>query len=213
MKTIRVFLVDDHHVVCEGLRRMLELEHELSVVGEAQSGEEALTKLRQTPADVVLLDVRLGGIDGIETLHRLKELLPDVKILMLTSYGDEYLTPSLEAGATGYLLKRANREELVKAIHDALQGGRPIDSLVTTSLLNRMQSQRTSSGNLPSPREIQILQFIAAGWANKQIAQELCISEQTVKNHMGNVFDKLNANDRTHAVTIALRKGLITNPA
>ncbi|MFQ5874253.1 MAG: response regulator transcription factor, partial [Dehalococcoidia bacterium] len=128
MNKIRVFLVDDHYVVCEGLRRMLEQEEELSVVGEAHTGEEALAKLRDTSADVVLLDVRLAGMDGIETLRELKASQPDLRVIMLTSYGDEYLSPSIEAGATGYLLKRANRTEMVKAIHEALQGGAPLDS-------------------------------------------------------------------------------------
>ena len=131
MEKIRAFLIDDHYVVCEGLRTMLEQEEELCVVGEAHSGEEALTKLNETPSDVVLLDVRMAGMDGIETLRAIKASQPDLKVIMLTSYGDEYLTPSIEAGANGYLLKRANRAEMVRAIREAVQGGAPLDSLVT----------------------------------------------------------------------------------
>ena len=116
MSKIRVFLVDDHLMVCEGLRRMLEHEDDIVVVGDAQSGEDALCRLRETRADVVLMDVRLNGMDGIETVRRLRVEAPDSKVIMLTSHGDQYLGSSIDAGATGYLLKRANRDEMVKAI-------------------------------------------------------------------------------------------------
>ena len=212
MSQIRVFLVDDHYVVCEGLRRMLEQEEDLCVVGEAQSGEEALAKLEDTPTDVVLLDVRMAGMDGIETLRELKRLHPDLKVIMLTSHGDEYLSPSIEAGATGYLLKRANRAEMVKAIREAVQGGAPLDSLVTPGLLRRLRNPSQSLSTRLSPRETQVLELVAAGLSNKGIANRLGVTETTIKNQMTSVLQKLDANDRTHAVTIALRRGWIANP-
>ena len=212
MEKIRAFLIDDHYVVCEGLRTMLEQEEELCVVGEAHSGEEALTKLNETPSDVVLLDVRMAGMDGIETLRAIKASQPDLKVIMLTSYGGEYLTPSIEAGANGYLLKRANRAEMVRAIREAVQGGAPLDSLVTPGLLDRLRNTPQSSGPLLSARETQVLELAAVGLSNKKIARELGVTQTTIKNHMTSVLQKLDANDRTHAVTIALRKGWISNP-
>lgn len=212
MSKVRVFLVDDHYVVCEGLRRMLEQEDDLCVVGEAHSGEEAIARLRESPADVVLMDVRLGGIDGIETLRSLKASQSDVKVIMLTSYGDEYLSASIEAGATGYLLKRANRAEMIKAIREAVQGGAPLDSLVTLGLLKQLRNHSQYRGAGLSPRETQVLELVAAGLGNKEIASNLGRMETTIKNQMTSIMQKLNANDRTHAVTIALRKGWISNP-
>ena len=213
MDKIRVFIVDDHYMVCEGLRRMLEHEKDICVVGDAQSGEEALSCLREVEADVVLMDVRLEGIDGIETLRRLKAERPGSKLIMLTSYGDEYLGPSIEAGATGYLLKRANREEMITAIHEAANGGAPVDSQVTLSLLDRLRSGSASLDPATlSPRERQLLELVAAGLSNKEIAARQGVTEPTIKKRMSYVMQKLSASDRTHAVTIALRRGWIANP-
>ena len=211
MSDIRVFLVDDHHVVCQGLRRMLELEEDISIAGEAQSGEEALATLGTVAADVVLLDVRLSGMDGIETLRRLKAEHPGLKVIMLTSHGDEYLGPAIEAGATGYLLKRANKVEMVKAIHEAVNGGAPLDALVTPGLLQRLRNP--TNGNPLSPRETEVLELAAAGLGNVGIAHGLGLSQTTIKNHMTSILQKLSANDRTHAVTIALGKSWIANPS
>ena len=211
MSGIRVFLVDDHVVVCQGLRQMLE-EDDIRVVGEAQSGEEALATLRHTEADVVLLDVRMAMMDGIETLRRLKLDHPHLKVIMLTSYGDEYLSAALEAGATGYLLKRAHTAEMVNAIREAFAGGSPLDSQVTRGLIDRLRGP-SGGAILLSGREKEVLELAAAGMSNRGIAETLVVAETTVKNHMTSIRDKLDANDRTHAVTIALRHGWISNPA
>ena len=213
MSKIRVFLVDDHSVLCYGISQMLEQEVDLSVVGEAQSGEEALARLREVSTDVVLMDIQLkGGMDGIDTLRRLKALKPEIKVIMLTSYGDEYINASLEAGATGYLLKRANRAEMVKAIREAAQGGAPLDSLVTPGLLERLRNPSKNRDIPISSREAEVLELAAAGLSNKDIAGSLSVSNTTIKNHMTSILRKLDANDRTHAVTISLRKGWISNP-
>ena len=212
MSNIRVFLVDDHYVVCEGLRRMLEQEEELCVVGDAESGEEAIDRLRDNPADVVLLDGRLGGMDGIEALRKLKISQPELKVIMLTSYGEEFMSPAIEAGADGFLLKRGNRAEMVKAIHEVMQGGRPLDSLVISGLLNGLRNSSRRPEVSLSGRELQILELAAGGLSNREIAGELDITEQTVKNHITSILRKLDVNDRTHAVTVALRKGWISNP-
>lgn len=212
MSDIRVFLVDDHYVVCEGLTKMLEQEHDIRVIGEAQSGEVALAKLRDAPADVVLLDVRLGGMDGIDTLRSLKQEHPRLKVIMLTSYGDEYLAVSVDAGADGYLLKRANRAEMVKAIHEVMDGGVPLDSLVTPGLLDRLRSATLRPVQELSPREADLLELAAAGLSNKQIADKVGISEPSVKKRMSSIMQTLGASDRTHAVAIALRRSWISNP-
>lgn len=212
MNKIRVFLVDDHYVVCEGLRRMLEQEEQLAVVGDAYSGESALTRLQENSADVVLLDARLEGIDGIETLRQLKATSPELKVIMLTSYGEEFLGPAIEAGADGFLLKRSNRAEMVKAIHDVIEGGRPVDSLVMPNLLQGLQNAQKGPEVSLSCRELEVLEHAAAGLSNKEIAQKLEIADQTVKNHITSALRKLGVNDRTHAVMVALRKGWISNP-
>lgn len=212
MSEIRVFLVDDHFVVCEGLRRMLEQEDMLSVVGDAESGEEALERVGDAEADVVLLDARMTGMDGIETLKKLKESHPQLKVIMLTSYGDEFLTPAVEAGADGLFLKRGNRDEMVKGIHEVVKGGKSFDSSVIPSLLLGLQKSSQPEEVTLSNRELQVLELAAAGLSNKEIAECLEITDQTVKNHITAILRKLNVNDRTHAVTIALSKGWITNP-
>ena len=212
MNKIRVFLVDDHYVARYGLRLMLEQEEDLRVVGEAQSGEEALVILEQTPADVVMMDVQLPGMDGIKTLQKLKASRPNVKVIMLTSFGDEYLIPSLEAGATGYLVKRANRTEMAKAIREAAQGGAPLDALATAGLVDQFRDLYQDRRVPITSREAQVLQLAAAGLSNKAIASMLTLSVTTIKNHVTSILRKLDANDRTHAVTISLRKGWISNP-
>ena len=213
MDKIRVFLVDDHFIVCEGLQRMLEQEEDIRVVGEAHSGEEAIPALAHTTVDVVLLDIRMSGMDGIETLIGLKSQSPDLKVIMLTSHGDEYLAAAIEAGANGYLLKRANREEMVKAIREAARGGAPLDSQVTPALLRRLRDPVQSSGAPLSPRETEVLELAAQGLGNAAIAHDLVVSQTTVKNHMTSIMQKLNANDRTHAVTIALGRRWISIPS
>ena len=187
---------------------MLEQEEDLTVVGEAQTGEQAVAVLKVTPVDIVLLDIRMPGMDGIDTLRALKRSLPDLTVIMLTSYGDEYLSPSIDAGANGYMLKRANRAEMVKAIREAVDGGAPLDSQVTPGLINRLRNPTQPL----SPREAEVLQLVASGHSNKAIGFELGVSPTTTKNHLTSIMQKLDANDRAHAVTIALRKGWIPNP-
>ena len=210
-KEIRVFLVDDHYVVCEGLRRMLEQEEAFCVVGDADSCEDALSLLQGVSTDVVLLDARLGGIDGIETLRRIKISHPHLKVIMLTSYGEEFLGAAIEAGADGFLLKKGNREEIVNAIYQVVQGGTPVDTSVISNLLYGLQ-KASRTGRSLSGREVEVLELAAAGLSNKEIAQDLEITDQTVKNHVTSILRKLDVNDRTHAVTIALSKGWISNP-
>jgi len=216
MAKIRVFVVDDHPVVCDGIRRMLETEPDIQVVGEAHSAEEAIGKIPSLDPHVVLMDVRLPGMDGIDAVRYLKRVESGLNIIVLTSYGDEYLAQAVEAGATGYLLKRAGRDELIRAIRATWEGECPIDPSLTHQLFTEFadlakSKRRFSSVESPlSSRETQILQQIAQGKSNKEVAQSLNISERTVKNHITSILSKLNAHDRTQAVLAALRKNLIS---
>ena len=184
----------------------------MRVTGEAESGEAALALLREVSADVVLLDIKMPGIDGIETLVRLKKARPDVKVLMLTSYGDEFLMSAIQAGAEGYLLKWADQADLVKAVRETFEGGSPLDPQVTPGVLEHLRSPSTHNANQLSPRETQTLELVAAGLSNKEIAADLGVTPPTVKNHVTSILRKLDVSSRTHAMTVGLRMGWIVNP-
>lgn len=216
MAKIQVFIVDDHPVVCEGIRHMLEVDSDIQVVGEAYSGEEATAKIPSVSPDIVLMDVRLPSMDGIEAVRYLKRICPGINIIVLTSYGDEYLAQAVEAGATGYLLKKAGRNELVRAVRATSKGESPIDPSLSRELLTEFvnlaayRRKLASSSSRLAPRETKILGYVAQGNSNKQIAHRLGLSEQTVKNYLTSIMSKLHASDRTQAVVIGLRKRLIS---
>ena len=213
MAKIRVFVVDDHPVVCDGIRHMLEVEDDIEVVGEAYSGEEAIVRIPPLSPDIVLMDVRLPGMDGIEAVHHLKRVQPSIDIIVLTSYGNEYLAQAVEAGATGYLLKRVGRDELIRAIRVTYEGESIIDPSLSRELFTEFASLRRQSvisGSPLSPREVEILGHVAQGKSNKQIALILGISEITIRNRLSSIMNKLGASDRTHAVVIGLRNSWIS---
>ena len=214
MKRIRVFLVDDHPIVCEGLRSVLEADDGIEVVGEAHTGEDAIVQIPSSSANIVLMDVKLPGIDGIEALRELLRIKRSLVIIVLTSFGGEHVVRAVDAGAKGYLLKGISGQELIKAIYEAYDGNSIIDPVVTGQLLVgfmrlRGRGRMGPNGSPLSPRETQILEFAARGNANKRIAQRLNISEQTVKSDFSSILRKLEANDRTHAVVIGLRNSWI----
>jgi len=214
MKRIRVFLVDDHPVVRAGLRAVLEADNEIEVVGEAGTGEDAIAKIPPSQANIVLMDVKLPGIDGVETVKELLKVKPNLVVLILTSFGGDHVVQAVEAGAKGYLLKGISGQDLIKAIYEAYQGKSPIDPIVTGQLViefMRKKGSRTSgtNGSPLTPREARILEYVARGNPNKRIAERLNISEQTVKNCFSTIMKKLGANDRTHAVVIGLRNNWI----
>ena len=213
MAKISVFIVDDHPVVCDGIRHMLEVEDDIRVVGEAHSGEEAITKTPLLSPDIILMDVRLPGMDGIEAVRHLKRVQPDIKIIVLTSYGDEYLAQAVEAGATGYLLKRTGRDKLIRAIRATYEGESIIDPSLSRELFTEFASLRRQiviSGSPLSPRDAGILERVAQGKSNKEIANILRINEYTVRNHLSAIMSKLDASDRTHTVVIGLRNNWIS---
>ncbi|MFE2957137.1 response regulator [Nocardia tengchongensis] len=204
---ITVMLVDDHPMVREGLRGMLEAEADLTVSGEAGSGTEALALATTVRPDVVLMDLRMPGGDGVEATERILAILPETRIIVVTTYETESdILRAVEAGAAGYLLKDASRVELANAIRAAARGETVLAPTVADRLVNRLR--RPAQPTL-SARELQVLARVAMGETNADIGHELHISEATVKTHLLRVFSKLEVSDRTAAVTTAMARGLL----
>lgn len=211
--TIKILIADDHPVVREGLMSMLNRQEDFEVVGEAKDGVEAVNKTKELAPDVVLMDLRMPELDGVEAIHQIKAARPHTHIIILTTYSDdEYIFHGIEAGARAYLLKDAPREELFKAIRTVYRGESLIQPVVATKLLDRLTelSRRAPSGEELSERELEVLRLMAKGSANKEISAQLSISQSTVKTHISSIFQKLGVNDRTGAVTDALKKGIIS---
>ncbi len=212
MEAIKILIADDHPVVREGLIAMLSREVDFKVVGEAKDGVEAVNKARELSPDVVLMDLRMPEMDGVEAMRQIRSAMPDIKFIILTTYSDDdYIFSGIEAGARAYLLKDAPREDLFKAIRSVYRGESLIQPVVASKLLDRFSqlSRRTPSGEELSERELEVLCLMAKGAANKEISAELNIAQSTVKTHITNIFQKLGVNDRTEAVTQALKKGII----
>ena len=212
MEAIRILIADDHPVVREGLFAMLSRESDFEVVGEARDGVEAVNKAKELSPEVVLMDLRMPELDGVEAMNQIKSAKPETKFIILTTYSDdEYIFRGIEAGARGYLLKDAPREELFKAIRAVHRGESLIQPVVASKILDRLTelSRRAPSGEELSERELEVLRLMAKGAANKEIGVELSIAQSTVKTHISTIFQKLGVNDRTEAVTEALKKGII----
>ncbi len=209
MDTIRILLVDDHQVVREGLRRMLELEADLEVVGEAGDAKEVLTQVELLSPEVILMDIKMPGMDGIELTRQLKERQPSCSVIMLTLY-DEYLTQAIEAGAVGYLLKDIKREELVRAIRAVHQGRSPLNLSLSQDRLAELVAPAESQQRAYLPeRELAILRLIAGGVATKEIASQLFLSEASIKRSVRLIFEKLGVGNRSEAVSEAYKRRLI----
>lgn len=212
MEAIKILIADDHPVVREGLNAMLSREVDFEVVGEAKDGVEAVSIVKELKPDVVLMDLRMPEMDGVQAMRQIRLTDPDVKFIILTTYSDDdYIFSGIEAGARAYLLKDAPRDELFKAIRAVYKGESLIQPVVASKLLDRFSqlSRRTPSGEELSERELEVLRLMAKGAANKEISAELNIAQSTVKTHITNIFQKLAVNDRTEAVTQAIKKGLI----
>ena len=200
---IRVVVADDHAVVRQGLRTFLDLQDDMEVVGEAADGAEAVEQAERTAADVVLVDLVMPGVDGLEALRRLRERVPTARAIVLSSFiDDEKLLPAVRAGAAGYLLKDVQPQELVDAIRTVHAGGALLHPKVASRLLQEMSSDPLT------PREREVLALIGRGMANKVIARELSLSEKTVKAHVSSILAKLGVTDRTQAALYAVRAGL-----
>lgn len=207
---MRLVIVDDHRVVREGLRYMLGSDPDVEIVAEADSGEALLELLRTTEVDVVLLDVRMPGLGGLGTLEALSAEHPDVRVLMLTMHDEPaYLRRAVELGAAGYLLKSAGRDEVLRGLRTVAAGGVFVQGDLMRTLVAEVAGEREGSDRLLSPREREVLQLVADGLENKQIARHLGIAEATVKGYLRDVFERLGVSGRAEAVAVALRLGLI----
>lgn len=208
----RVMLVDDHAVVRQGLRTFLDLQDDITVVGEAKDGVEALQIVQELEPDVVLMDLVTPRMDGIETVRRMKALRPHIQIIVLTSFGDDQkVFAAIRAGATGFLLKDVSPQDLAAAIHAARRGEASLAPGIATKLLQEIAigSNPAAEEHTLTEREYAVLALIAQGRSNRQISEELTISEKTVKTHVSNILTKLHLEDRTQAAIYALKEGLV----
>ena len=215
MAEIRILIVDDHEMVRDGLSVMMEREDDFTVVGEAKNGLEAVEQAKALRPDVVLMDLRMPEMDGVEAMRQIRAEQDDVKFLVLTTYDtDEYIFDAIEAGAKGYLLKDTSREELFKAVRTVNRGESLIEPGVVSRLLDRLTDLSRQAAQGPdhlalSERELEVLRLIARGSANKQIEGDLSITENTVKTHVANILQQLDVGHRTEAVTKAISQGII----
>ena len=214
MDVIKVMIVDDHIVVRDGLASMMGRRKDFAVVGQASDGVEAVEKALELRPDVILMDLRMPEMDGVEAMRRIRADNADVNFIVLTTFdSDEYIFEAIEAGAKAYLLKDASRDELFRAVQAVNSGESLIEPGVASRVLDRLAQlsrQRSEpAGSVLSGREVEVLQLMARGSANKEIAASLSVSESTVKTHVANIFTKLDVSHRTEAVTEALQKGII----
>lgn len=212
---IKIVIVDDHALLREGLAKILSLESRFLIVGEASCGEEAVELTRTLKPDVVLMDINMPGLNGIEATKIIKEEMPQVGIIALTIHEDEeYIFELVRAGVSGYILKDIQPEQLIKAIIDVAEGKTAIQPNITAKLLgefNRLSDRKTKtfSHDQLTTRELEVIKLIAQGMPNKEIAHTLYISEKTVKNHITNIFRKLNVEDRTQAALFAVKNKIV----
>jgi DNA-binding NarL/FixJ family response regulator len=202
---IRILIVDDHPVVCSGLTSMLSVQAGIEVIGSASSGEEALAIVQRDHPDLMLLDLRMPGMDGIGVLNALKKMERAPRVMVLTSFEkEEDIYRAIRAGAHGYLLKDTSESEMIAAINILFAGKRYIPRHIAARLTDRMMRSDLTA------RELQILELLAQGSTNKQIAGTLSISDNTVRHHVNNIMEKLQVSDRTEAVATALRNGVLS---
>ena len=206
-KVIRILTVDDHALLREGIAALVSGESDMKLVAEARNGEEAVEKFRTHRPDVTLMDLQMPTLNGIEAIQLIESEFPGARIIVLTTYtGDAQVLRALKAGARGYVLKGQVHRELLDAIRAVHAGQKRIPAEIASELAERAADDELTQ------REIEVLQSIAAGNANKVIADELSISQDTVKSHVSSILSKLGANDRTHAVMIGLQRGIIELP-
>jgi DNA-binding NarL/FixJ family response regulator len=206
-RLIRILTVDDHPLLREGIAALVKAEPDMSIVAEASDGAEATEKFRLHRPDVTLMDLQMPRLDGIETIKQIRSEFPDARIIVLTTYtGDAKIVGALKAGALAYILKRHVHKELLEAIRAVHAGQKRIPPEIAAELADHAADDELTQ------REIDVLRLVAAGNGNKQIADLLSIGEATVRTHVGNILSKLGANDRTHAVTLGLSRGIIELP-
>jgi DNA-binding NarL/FixJ family response regulator len=203
-ESIRILTVDDHQLLREGIAAVLESQEDMTLVAQASNGREAVDSFRRLRPDVTLMDLRMPDMSGIEAITAIRAEFPDARIIVLTTYaGDAQAAAALKAGAAGYMLKNLVRKELIETIRAVHSGKRRIPPEIATEIAEHVADDALTG------REIEVLRRVAAGKSNKLIAAELDISEGTVKTHMKSILPKLDASDRTHAVMIALKRGIL----
>ena len=211
---ITILITDDHAMVRNGVRMFLELQPDLQVLGEADSGEEAVRMAAELVPDVVLMDLVMGGMGGVEATRQVKQVSPHSQVIVLTSYHeDEYIFPALRAGALSYVLKDVGPEELAETVRKAARGESVLHPRVAARVVQEIRGARRDTPNLftdLSDRELDVLRLIADGLSNAAIAEKLIISEKTVKGHVSNILGKLHMLDRTQAAVYAWQQGLMT---
>jgi NarL family two-component system response regulator LiaR len=222
-ETIRILLVDDHAIVRDGIRSLLATEPGIEVVGEADNGRDAIVKVDSLQPDVILMDLVMPGMDGIEAIRSIVAQQPGARILVLTSFtADDKVFPAIKSGAMGYLLKDSGSDELVRAIHQVHRGEASLHPKVARMLLHEIREEQRTKGAAPTPRapeqqppvepltkrEVAVLKLVAQGQSNREIADQLVIAEGTVRTHVSNMLGKLHLASRTQATLYALREGL-----
>jgi NarL family two-component system response regulator LiaR len=210
-RSICVLVADDHAIVRKGIRALLATEPDIEVVGEAENGREAVTEAERLQPDVILMDLVMPEVDGIEAIRRITGRQPEARILVLTSFAaDDKVFPAIKAGALGYLLKDSGPEELVQAIHQVYRGESSLHPTIARKLLHELSrpSERPPTPEPLTEREVEVLRLVARGQSNQEIADQLVISEATVRTHVSNILGKLHLASRTQAALYALREGL-----
>lgn len=211
---IQVYIVDDHPLFRQGVRLFLENQDSIAIVGEADTGQDALIALEDREVDVVLLDLQMPGLDGLGTLEKLREKRPTIRVLVLTSFGAwEMVHKALQGGAMGYVLKDSPPEELLAAIQTVAAGGVCFGSNIAQDLVTHLNQRAEPTGEKEidslTPREEEVLQLMVRGLSNREIARDLTVSEKTVKSHVASILQKMDVRSRTQAALLALRRGLV----
>lgn len=212
MSMIRVLIADDHKMVREGLRRILEFDGEIQVIDEADNGEECIKKIRSSKPDIVLLDINMPVMNGIEALQEIRKKKLKTKVIILTVHNEiEYLLRDVDIGIDGYVLKDSDAHELIRAVTSVYEGDKFIQPSLIPLLNSKLIARDLDAERLEqlSKREIEVLKLVAVGMFNKEIGVELGISERTVKNHLSSIFKKIDSSDRTQAAVFAIRNGLV----
>lgn len=210
---MKILLCDDQAVIRDGLEMLLTLEKDMQVVGSASDGAEALELAAQKRPDLILMDLKMPGVNGIEATRQLRAKFPEIKILVLTTYDDdEWLFDAIRAGASGYLLKDTPRQKIIEAIHGTMDGKSFLDPVVAGKLMNQVVSNQKQPASILAEklteRELDVLRLLAKGFPNSEIASQLHLSEGTVRNHVSAILEKLGVSDRTQAAVIAIQHGL-----
>lgn len=209
MDKIKIVIIDDHKMIREGLQQLLELDGEISVIGQAGDGYDGLSLIESTNPDVILLDINMPNMNGLEMLTELKKIKPDSRVLILTIHNEiDYLVKAIELGVNGYILKDSECSTLKKAIFTVYEGSTYIQPSLTP-LIREKQKNRKNIFNTLTARELDVLRLLSSGMLNRDIANVLDISEKTVKNHVSNILKKLDVNDRTQAAVMAVKNNIV----